>query len=373
MGVRMELRNSIEGRLLGRSRAVREIREQINRAALYDYPVLITGESGVGKSLAAELIHRLSSRASKKLIHVNCSNLYSKLFESEFFGHEKGSFTDAVSQKKGLLELADGGTVFLDEVGDLHLQNQAWLLLFMDKGVFYRVGGTEKLRADVRIIAATNKNLAEEIRQGRFRQDLFFRISAIKIHIPPLRERKEDIPLLAEEIPRRECKSNCIIYCLVRGALEKLLSYHWPGNVRELENVLKKALVFCDDHKITAEAITFDEVSWPESSENLYSDKDVIFQKSREMTEGKSSFWEVVHKPFLQRELNREQAIRIIQIGLKEAGTCRKLMELFNAGCTQQDYKRFMKVLSRLKLNPRFRGIKSPQSGDFFSRKKFEN
>ena len=258
------------------------------------------------------------------------------------------------------MELADGGTVFLDEVGDLHLQNQAWLLLFMDKGVFYRVGGTEKLRADVRIIAATNKNLAEEIRQGRFRQDLFFRISAIRIHIPPLRERKEDIPLLAEEILSREGEKNCIDKSLSPEALEKLLSYYWPGNVRELENVLKKALIFCDGHKITAEAIIFDEVSWSESSANLYSENDLVLKKYKEMVEEKRSFWEVVHKPFLQRELNREQVIRIIQIGLKEAGTYKKLMEQFSAGGTQQDYKRFMKVLSRLKLNPRFRGIKSP-------------
>ena len=130
--------------------------------------------------------------------------------------------------------------------------------------------------------------------------------------------------------------------------------------MRELEDVLKKALVFCDDHKITAEAITFDKAPWPESSENLYSGGNLVLQKYREMVEGKGSFWEVVHKPFLQRELNREQAIKIIQIGLKEAGTYKKLMELFNAGCTQQDYKRFMKVLSRLKLNPCFKGIKSP-------------
>ena len=256
--------------------------------------------------------------------------------------------------------MAEGNAIFLDEVSDLHLQNQAKLLLFMDKGIFYRLGGTEELRADVRIIAATNKNLANEISHGHFRQDLFFRISAIRIHILPLRERKEDIPLLAEEILRRECKNNCIIKPLTSEALEKLLSYYWPGNVRELENVLKKALIFCDGHKITAEAITFDEIPCPESSENPYSGNNLALQKYKEMVEGKRSFWEVVHKPFLQRELNREQVIGIIQIGLKGAGTYKKLMELFNAGCTQQDYKRFMKVLYRLKSNPRFRGIKSP-------------
>ncbi|MDI6699409.1 MAG: sigma-54 dependent transcriptional regulator [Candidatus Saccharicenans sp.] len=356
----MELRNSIERRLLGRSQAIREIREQIRKIAPFDMPALITSETGVGKSLVAELIHKLSPRASKEFIHLNCSNLSSELFESELFGHEKGAFTGTVERKRGKLEVADGGTVFLDEVGDLHLSNQAKLLSFMDKGTFYRLGGTEKLRADVRIIAATNKNLAEEIRYGRFRQDLFFRISVINIHIHPLRKRKEDIPLLAEEILSRECEKNCIDKSLSSEALSKLVAYHWPGNVRELENVLKNAVVFCDGHKITAEAIAFDEVPWPESSENPYSGDILVLQKYREMVEGKRSFWEVVHKPFLKRELNREQAIKIVQMGLKEAGTYRKVMELFNAGCTQKDYKRFMKVLSRLKLNPRFRGIKSP-------------
>jgi len=340
----MELRNSIERRLLGRSQAIKEIREQIKKISQYDYPVLIAGETGVGKSLVAELIHELSPRASKEFIHFNCSNLSPELFESELFGHEKGAFTGAVERKKGKLEVADGGTVFLDEVGDLHLQNQAKLLLFMDKGIFYRLGGTERLRADVRIIAATNKNLAQQIKHGRLRQDLYYRLSAISIHIPPLRERKEDIPLLAEEILCKECESNCISKSLSSEVLEMLLSYHWPGNVRELENVLKNALVFCDD-KITAEAIAFDEVPWPESSENLYSGSNLVLHKYKDMVEGKKSFWEVVHKPFLQRELNREQAIKIVQMGLREAGTYRKLMELFNAGCTQQDYKRFMKVL----------------------------
>ncbi|MDI6699402.1 MAG: sigma-54 dependent transcriptional regulator [Candidatus Saccharicenans sp.] len=235
----MELQNSIERRLLGKSQATREIREQIRQVAPYYYPALITGETGVGKSLVAELIHKLSPRASKEFIHFNCSNLSPELFESELFGHEKGAFTGAMERKKGKLEVVDGGTVFLDEVGDLHLQNQAKLLLFMDKGIFYRLGGTERLRADVRIIAATNRNLKKEIKAGKFRKDLYFRLNTLEIHIPPLRERMVDIPLLVEEILRKENERSRTKKCISSEAVNKLISYDFPGNIRELENLMK--------------------------------------------------------------------------------------------------------------------------------------
>jgi DNA-binding NtrC family response regulator len=254
----MELRNSIERRLLGKSQAIEEIKEQIQKIAPTDLPVLITGETGVGKTLAAELIHELSPRASREFIHLNCSNISPELFESELFGHERGAFTGAVERKKGKLEVADGGTVFFDEIGDLSLQNQAKLLHFMENGTFYRVGGTEKVKAEVKLVAATNKNLSYEVKNGRFRLDLYYRISAIKIHIPPLRERKEDIPILVESILKRESDRLAVSKSLLPEALDKLLSYHWPGNVRELENVLKRAMVFCDDQKIKAKDIIFD-------------------------------------------------------------------------------------------------------------------
>ena len=356
----MELRDSIESRLLGKSQAIREIRQKIRRVAPYDYPVLIKGETGVGKSLVAELIHEFSHRASKEYIHINCSNISPELFESELFGHEKGAFTGAVERKRGKLEVADGGTVFLDEIGDLHLCNQAKLLLFMDRGIFYRLGGTQKLRSDVRIIAATNKNISNEAFQGRFRQDLYYRISVLEIDIPPLRERREDIPLLAENILKKESEGLGDSTLLLPKALDKLLSHHWPGNVRELENVLKNAMVFCDDHKITAEAIEFDESAHYLFSEPLDPRNPLVLQKYKEMVEGKKSFWEVVHRSFLQRELKREEVMAIIKMGLKEVGTYRRLMELFNAGRTQQEYKRFMKVLNRHGINPHFRGTKSP-------------
>lgn len=171
------------------------------------------------------------------------------------------------------------------------------------------------------------------------------------IHIPPLRERREDIPLLAENILKKESEGLGDSAFLLPEALVKLLSHHWPGNVRELENVLKNAMVFCGDHKITTEAITFDEVVPYESSDNLYSENSLVLQKYVEMIEDKKSFWEVVHRPFIQRELKREEVVEIIQMGLKEAKTYKKLMKLFNAGKTYKDYKNFMKIIRHHRLS----------------------
>ena len=347
----MELRNSIASRLLGKSQAIREIREKIQKMALCDLPVLITGETGVGKSLVAELIHQSGPRASKEFIHINCSNLSPELFESELFGHERGAFIGAVERKKGKLELAEGGTVFLDEIGDLHLYNQGKLLLFMDRGIFNRLGGNEELRANVRIIAATNKDLRQELKKGKFRQDLYFRLCVVEIYIPPLRERKEDIPILAEEILKKGSHRIGNEKVLSSEVLDKLLAHHWPGNVRELENVLRRAMVYGDDHKIITEAIEFYNIAHHPSSEPNDAASNVVFQKYKEIVEGKKSFWEVVHKPFLRRELKREEVVEIIQMGLKEAKTYKKLMKLFNAGKTYKDYKNFMKIIRHHRLS----------------------
>jgi DNA-binding NtrC family response regulator len=208
--------------------------------------VLIRGESGTGKELVARAIHYSGERAGKPFITVSCAALTETLLESELFGYEKGAFTGAGGQTRGKFELADNGTIFLDEIGDISPKLQADLLRVLQERCFYRVGGAEEVRVDARVIAATNKELAEEVRQGRFRDDLYYRLNVIEIRIPPLRQRREDIPLLAEHFVERIShelgkETGGISQC----ALKLLMDYDWPGNVRELENVIERAIVTC--------------------------------------------------------------------------------------------------------------------------------
>jgi DNA-binding NtrC family response regulator len=210
--------------------------------------VLIRGESGTGKELVARAIHYSGERADKPFITVSCAALSETLLESELFGYEKGAFTGAGAQSKGKFELADGGTIFLDEIGDISPKLQADLLRVLQERRFYRVGGGEEIQVDARVIAASNKDLAEEVRQGRFRDDLYYRVNVIEIHIPPLRERREDIPLLAEHFVEsigHELGKD--IGGISEDALKLFIEYDWPGNVRELQNVIERAIVTCHD------------------------------------------------------------------------------------------------------------------------------
>ena len=207
---------------------------------------LIRGESGTGKELVARAIHYSGNRAEKPFIAVNCAALTETLLESELFGYEKGAFTGATAQTKGKFEAAEGGTVFLDEIGDISAKLQADLLRVLQERRFYRVGGNQEVEVDVRIIAATNRNLAEEVQQGRFREDLFYRLNVIEIRLPPLRERREDIPLLAEHFVHHiSSQLGKDISGISGEALKVLIAYDWPGNVRELENVIERAIVTC--------------------------------------------------------------------------------------------------------------------------------
>jgi DNA-binding NtrC family response regulator len=208
--------------------------------------VLIRGESGTGKELVARAVHYSGNRADKTFITVSCAALTETLLESELFGYEKGAFTGAAGQAKGKFELADGGTIFLDEIGDISPKLQADLLRVLQERRFYRVGGTQEVEVDVRAIAATNKNLADEVKQGRFREDLYYRLNVIEIKLPPLRERREDIPLLAEHFVQRISSELARdVSGISAEALKVLIAYDWPGNVRELENVIERAIVTC--------------------------------------------------------------------------------------------------------------------------------
>lgn len=237
--------------IIGNSNVMQVVYDLIAQVAKSDTTVLIRGESGTGKELVAHAIHYNSLRAANPFIKVNCAALPETIIESELFGHEKGAFTGAIQQRKGRFELAHGGTIFLDEIGDLSPATQIKLLRVLQEREFERVGGTVTLRTDVRVIAATNRNLEELISQGKFRQDLYYRLNVISIHIPPLRERKTDIPLLVDYFVEKYAKANRkIIKRVSTSAIDMLMAYHWPGNVRELENCIERAVLLANSEVI---------------------------------------------------------------------------------------------------------------------------
>ena len=223
---------------------MRELRQLIQTVAPTDARVLVLGESGTGKELVAGALHSLSQRTQASYVRINCAAIPETLLESELFGHEKGAFTGALKQKPGRVEEADGGTIFLDEIADMSRPLQAKLLRFLEDGTFTRVGGTQELRVNVRLIAATNRDIIEAIRQGQFREDLFHRLNVVQFRLPPLRERGDDVLLLADYFLRNFGVSmNKNTRTISRAARQKLLSHHWPGNVRELRNVIERALI----------------------------------------------------------------------------------------------------------------------------------
>ncbi len=242
--LRSELKTFSETDFVGSSQAMTDLKDMIQRVAMTEVTVLIVGETGVGKELVAHAIHDLSARSDKMMVRVNCAALQDTLLLSELFGHEKGAFTGAIERKLGRFELANRGTIFLDEIGDISMEAQVKILRVMQEREFDRVGGTKTIRVDTRIVAATNRDLEAEVENGRFRQDLFFRLNVIPIRVPPLRERKEDIPQLVEHfVAKYGPGMNRAIKRIDSKAMERLMRYDWPGNIRELENVVERGLV----------------------------------------------------------------------------------------------------------------------------------
>jgi PAS domain S-box-containing protein len=245
LGVQAEKLTSFAN-IIGRSNKMLRIYQQIRNVANYDYPVNISGETGTGKELVASAIHSESCRGGAPFVPINCGALPESLIESELFGHVKGAFSGAIRDKKGRFELADGGSVFLDEVAELSKHMQVRLLRFLQAGTFEKVGGEKTSRVNVRIICATNKNLKQEVKRGRFRDDLFYRLNVIPIHLPPLRERQNDIPLLVEHFLRKAAERYGREPLKVSSeALAQMAAYRWPGNVRELQNAIQFAFVRC--------------------------------------------------------------------------------------------------------------------------------
>jgi transcriptional regulator with GAF, ATPase, and Fis domain len=243
--------------IVGSSPALQAVLAKVAKVAPADSTVLITGETGTGKELVARAIHKRSQRSARAFVSVNCAAVPHDLIASELFGHEKGAFTGATQRRLGRFELADGGTIFLDEIGELPLETQISLLRILQEREFQRVGGNESLQIDVRVVAATNRNLEEAIATGAFREDLFYRLNVFPIEVPPLRQRKEDISLLVEYfVDRYASKAGKKITGIDKRSLELLQSYSWPGNIRELQNVIERSVIVCD-----AQNLTIDE-SW---------------------------------------------------------------------------------------------------------------
>jgi transcriptional regulator with GAF, ATPase, and Fis domain len=285
------------GDVIGEEFGLREVMEMVREVAPLDSPVLLQGETGVGKEIIANAIHSLSRRKNGPFIQVNCGAIPDTLIDSELFGHEKGAFTGAISQKRGCFERADGGTIFLDEVGELPLQAQVRMLRVLQDKNIHRVGGASQIKVDIRIIAATHQNLHEMVKRRLFRDDLWFRLNVFPIAIPPLRDRKEDIPALVDHFVEKKSKElqMHLLPRLAPGAMAPLMSYAWPGNVRELENVIERALILSKGRPLT-----FDNIVWPDDNEdhgrlivrkddfsNLDDAVSKHIQQALEMTKGK--------------------------------------------------------------------------------------
>jgi two-component system response regulator HydG/two-component system response regulator AtoC len=275
--------------IIGKSKALQEVFSLIRRVSKTDANVLITGDSGTGKELVARAIHYNSLKAGGPFIPVDCTTIPEELVENELFGHEKGAFTCAYENKIGLIEMADGGTIFLDEIGDLDFSLQKKILRFLQEKEFFRLGGKEKISVNVRIIAATNRNIEEAVEKGHFRDDLYYRLNVITINIPPLRDRKDDIPLLCREfLERFSSKNNKDIRGFDEDAVEVMMSYDWPGNVRELENTVERAVILCPYDQISVENLPHkliaDKNMMPEDEFNLALTEKRIILKALEKT-----------------------------------------------------------------------------------------
>jgi two-component system response regulator HydG len=240
--------------MIGRSDAMRSLLDEVEQVAPSDATVLLTGESGTGKSRLAKLCHRMSRRREGRLVSLNCGSIPETLLESELFGYEKGAFTGAVGRKEGRFDLARGGTLFLDEITETKPAVQVRLLRVLQEGEYERVGGTETLRADVRVVAASNRDIDQEVAAGRFREDLYYRLAVIPIRVPALRDRREDVPLLAQHFLVRFSAKNAKNFAgFTDEALDAMSAYRWPGNVRELENAVERAVVLCRNERIGVE------------------------------------------------------------------------------------------------------------------------
>jgi DNA-binding NtrC family response regulator len=339
--------------MIGASAAIRDVEEEIDYAARANAKVLITGESGVGKEIVARLIHQRSARSSGPLVTINCAGFPDSLLESEMFGHMKGSFTDAHRDKRGWLEQAHGGTIFMDEVGEMSLRMQALLLRFLETGEIQRVGSDRKLPTlDVRVITATHRKLVDHIADKTFREDLYYRLNVIHIAVPALRERRDDVPLLVHHFMRAFAQSHDVAPPQVTpDALQILQEYGWPGNVRELKNVAERLVLRCRDAQVDVDALPVEvrqgrqalTVNVTARVESTTTNAERLFDR---IVNGHESFWTAVYEPFMARDLTRADLRELVRLGLRHTlGNYKLLVTSFNMA--PQDYKRFLNFLRK--------------------------
>jgi transcriptional regulator with PAS, ATPase and Fis domain len=339
------------GELIGSCPAMAELREEVERIGHSDAKVLLTGESGVGKEIVATAIHARSPRAASALVAVNCAGLPETLLESELFGHVKGSFTGAYRDKRGKLEIADHGAIFLDEIGEMTLRMQGLLLRFLETGELQKVGASGPAgHVNVRIIAATNRNLRDMIAQGTFREDLFYRLNVIHLEVPPLRERRADIPELVDYFLRQFTHRNgYVVRAIGPDAIQLMQAYAWPGNVRELVNVIERLVVTGRHDTVRLEDLPAEirTAGTPRANgvrrERRRTLADDLFKK---LIEERESFWTTVYPMYMQRDITRGHVRDVVRKGLEEArGNYKIVARLFNM--EQRDYKRFLNFLRK--------------------------
>jgi transcriptional regulator with GAF, ATPase, and Fis domain len=331
--------------IVGRSAPLRTLLGHLDKIADFDEPVLLVGESGVGKESMAQAIHLLDRRRREPFVSVNCPQFQDgNLTVSELFGHRRGSFTGAVGDRKGLFETADGGVIFLDEIGDLHMSAQVMLLRALASGEFRPLGSDRVRRANVRVIAATNRPLDELAGEREFRRDLLFRLRYFLFQVPPLRERGDDWRLLAEHVLARLIARYGVARRLSSDSLRLLAAYHWPGNVRELISVMTTGYALADGDLIEPR-------NFADALESGGGEGDRLGRLYRRLARGEGSFWEVVQRPFLDRELNRREVSRLVARGLRDSGgSYRGLLDLWHL--RSADYQRLMGFLRHHRLKP---------------------
>jgi len=349
--------------MIGVSSATRNVLDEADCAARCDAKVLITGESGVGKEIVARIIHQRSARAHAELVSINCAGVPDSLLESELFGHVRGSFTGAYRDKRGWLETANGGTIFMDEVGEMSLRMQAMLLRFLETGEIQRVGSDSRMAPlNVRVITATHRRLLEAIAAKDFREDLYYRLNVVHIEVPPLRARREDVPLLVAHFLRVFSDAHRRPPAEISAeAMSCLVDYDWPGNVRELKNITERLVLKCRTGRVDVDMLPMEVLREKRAVEAARAEgppeRAVHEELFARILQGTETFWSGVYEPFMTRDLTRRTVRELVRLGLEHTrGNYKLLVSTFNM--PPDDYKKFLNFLQKYQCHVPFQGYR---------------